>query len=78
MKTKSVTHSVHQAYERGGLEHQGVKHLISFLSYVQQHYGEKRNKYKPFMLANLLVYLIHTPVFVAYTVLCNPEKRHDY
>lgn len=41
---RNSTHSLHQASERGRLQHQSVKHLVALLSYVQQHYREK-NEY---------------------------------
>lgn len=36
-KQRGITHSIHQASERGRLQHQSVEHLVCLLSDIQQH-----------------------------------------
>lgn len=51
------THSIHQASECWGLQHQGVEHLICLLSDVQQHCGEGAARINCKLQTHIVVHL---------------------
>lgn len=38
-----TTYSFHQAFQRGILQHEGIKHLLCLLAHIQQDYVVKRD-----------------------------------